>query len=95
MLLLWALRDRPIVFGLVLGAGFLHREFTIFAILGVAAGTWRETGRPNLARGTRAARAACAFAAVWLIIDQLKRRINILGPPGGAIETAPLTLQFQ
>jgi hypothetical protein len=95
VLLLWTLRDRPIAFGLVLAIGFLHREFTIFALLGLAAGRWRETGRPNLAAGHWIARAAVAFAAIWLIIDQLKRHINLLGPAGGATETAPLALQFQ
>ena len=95
VLLLWALRGRPTAFGLVLGLGFLHREFTIFALLGVGVGTWRETGRSNFLARTWVTRAAFAFAAVWLLVDQLKRRIDSLGPPGEAIETAPLTLQFQ
>ena len=30
--LLWLLRDRPLWFGLVLGLGFLHREFTAYAV---------------------------------------------------------------
>jgi hypothetical protein len=95
VLLLWALRDRPTAFGLVLGVGFLHREFTMFAILGIAVATYFETGRSKLAVGGWVIRASFAFAAVWLLIDQLKRRVNTLGPPGGAIETAPLTLQLQ
>ena len=32
VLVLWALRRRPFLFGAVLGVGFLHREFTIFAV---------------------------------------------------------------
>jgi hypothetical protein len=95
VLLLWALRDRPAAFGLVLGVGFLHREFTIFAVAGVAVATYRETGRSHLARGHWIARAAGGFAAVWLIVDRLKQRINTMGPPGGAVATAPLTLQLQ
>ena len=39
VLALWALRDRPLAFGLVLCLGFLHREFTIFAVLAVGVGT--------------------------------------------------------
>lgn len=31
VLVLWALRDRPWPFGIVLGIGVLHREFTVFA----------------------------------------------------------------
>lgn len=95
VLLLWSLRDRPIGFGLLLALGFLHREFTIFAVLGVAAGTWWESGRPTIARGPWAIRAACGFAAVWIVVDQLKRRINLFGPPGGTSATAPLALQLE
>src|SRR5438309_885545 len=32
VLVLWTLRARPFLFGAVLGVGFLHREFTIFAV---------------------------------------------------------------
>jgi hypothetical protein len=32
VLLLWVLRKRPVWFGLVLGVGFLNREFTIYAV---------------------------------------------------------------
>jgi hypothetical protein len=32
ILLLWYLRERPFVFGLLLAVGFMHREFTIFAV---------------------------------------------------------------
>ena len=94
LLLLWTLRDRPLAFGLVLGVGFLHREFTIFAVAGVAVATYRETGRSHLANYNWVLRAALGFAAVWLIVDQLKQRINTMGPPGGAVATAPLTLQL-
>src|SRR6266849_1168109 len=60
VLLLWALRDRSTAFGLVLGLGFLHREFTVFALLGVGVGTWRETGRSNFLARTWVTRAAFA-----------------------------------
>lgn len=95
VLLLWRLRDRPAAFGLVLGVGFLHREFTIFAVAGVALATYCETGRSHLAKGPWVARAALGFAAVWLIVDQLKQRISVMGPPGGITATAPLTVQLQ
>jgi hypothetical protein len=95
VLTLWALRDRPAAFGATLSFGFLHREFTIFALGGVAVASYREHGRTSLADSRWLTRTAIAFAAVWLVVDQLKRRINTLGPPGGASTTAPLTLQFE
>ena len=95
VLALWALRGRPGAFGLVLAVGFLHREFTIFAVGGVAVASYVEHGRTRLGDARWVTRAALAFGAVWLVVDQLKRRINTLGPPGGASATAPLTLQFE
>jgi len=95
VLMLWALRDRPAAFGVVLAVGFLHREFTIFALGGVVAALFYERGRNGLADLRRAAWAALAFGGVWLVVDQLKRHINTLGPPGGITTTAPLTLQFE
>ncbi len=95
VLCLWALRRRPLTFGAVFAIGFLHREFTIFAIPAAAAATWWETGRLNVFRRQRLLRAACGFLAVWIVVDQLKRRINLFGPPGGAHAAAPLSLQLQ
>jgi hypothetical protein len=95
VLALWVLRDRPIAFGVVLGIGFLHREFTILALGGVAVASFYDRGRYGLDDLRWAARAALAFIGVWLIVDQLKRHINTLGPPGGLTTTAPLTLQFE
>ncbi len=31
---------------------------------------------------------------MWVVVDQLKRRINLFGPSGGAFATAPLSLQL-
>jgi hypothetical protein len=95
VLALWALRGRPVAFGLVLAVGFLHREFTILAVGGVAVASYVEHGRTPLGNARWVTRAVLAFGAVWFAIDQLKRRINTLGPPGGASTTAPLTLQFE
>jgi hypothetical protein len=95
VLALWALRGRPVAFGLVLAVGFLHREFTIFAVGGVAAASYFEHRKTTLGDGRWLTRSALAFGAVWLAIDQLKRRLNTLGPSGTASETASLTLQFE
>jgi hypothetical protein len=95
VLLLWTLRRRPVAFGVMLAIGFLHREFTIFAVAGIGMATYRETGRSQLADLRWVTRAALGFAAVWIAVDQLKRRINTMGPPGGAEATGPLILQLQ
>ncbi len=74
VLLLWHLKDRPAAFGAVLGLGFLHREFTIFAvpaILIVEAARGELWARANL---RRAALIAAAFGLVWLVVDDLKLR---------------------
>ena len=81
---LWLLRDRPILFGIVLCVGSLHREFTLFALPPILLIRWldrREIRWPAVAE------AAGAFALLWVAIDQLKRHVNIAGPdapPAGA-----------
>src|SRR4051812_25853189 len=47
VLILWAVRRRPVAFGIALAVGFLHREFTIFALLATGIATWWETGRSS------------------------------------------------
>jgi hypothetical protein len=95
VLILWALRRRPLAFGFVFALGFLHREFTVFAALATVVASWWETGRWNVFRTGWLVRAACGFLAVWVVIDQLKRRINLFGPAGGGFAAAPLSLQLQ
>jgi hypothetical protein len=94
VLILWALRRRPVAFGVVFAVGFLHREFTAFALLATAVATWWETGRSNLFRAGWLLEAGGGFLAVWVVVDQLKRRINLFGPAGGAFAAAPLSLQL-
>jgi hypothetical protein len=93
VLALWALRGRPVAFGLVLAVGFLHREFTIFAVGGVAAASYFEHRKPRSRRplGTRSAapRRRLVRHRSTEAADQHAR------PSGGASETAPLTLQFE
>jgi hypothetical protein len=72
MLILWMLRSRPFAFGAMLAFGFLHREFTMYALPALAlvelAGGSAWTG--NTVR--RALKGAGGFAVVWLIIDRAK-----------------------
>jgi hypothetical protein len=81
VLLLWTLRGRPLAFGAVLAVGFLHREFTMFA---VPALLLAEAGRKRLWSRENAERAGwmlAGFAAVWLVIDDL--RMHLSGEPLG------------
>src|SRR5207244_1680217 len=72
VLALWALRERPWLFGAVLGVGFLHREFTIFAVpafLVVQAVEGTLLTRATLARLVRV---AVSFGVIWIVVDVLK-----------------------
>ncbi len=70
VLALWALRRRPVAFGVMLCVGTLHREFTILVLPALLIVSWVEGRRvhwPAIARG------GMVFAAVWLFVDLLKR----------------------
>jgi hypothetical protein len=79
-LLLWILRRRPIMFGLVAGLGFLHREFTIYGIAAIVmiqfvnARTDREDDWRPLLRGLRVA------AETWLVVQLLRPFASVAGP---------------
>jgi hypothetical protein len=76
LLLLWQLRRRPLAFGAVLGLGFLHREFTVYAIpalLIVEASRGSIWTRDHLRRVTLA---AAGFAVVWLVVDDLRMHLS-------------------
>jgi hypothetical protein len=79
-LLLWLIRDRPVAFGALLCFATLHREFTFLALPALAL---VEIGNKTFWSASSLARRGLAFAAVWLLVDILKRNINMLGPAGG------------
>jgi hypothetical protein len=91
VMLLWWLRRRPYAFGALLCIAILHREFGMFAATAIAIVQWRD----RTWSWPAAARAAAAFAAIWLLVDVLKRTVNMYGPAGGVHESASLTLQAQ
>jgi hypothetical protein len=76
VLILWMLRRRPFAFGAMLLFGFLHREFTMYAVpalLMVNAAdrsVWSAAGARAATRWT--ARMAAGFAVVWLILYYLR-----------------------
>lgn len=80
ILLLWVLRQRPALFGIVLAFGFLHREFTIYGfvallVLGFAGG--RLLSRQGL---RDLALAGGWSVGVWAGIQLLRLLSSPLGP---------------
>ena len=80
VLLLWPLRRRPVWLGLVLGIGFLNREFTVYGaialiVLQAARGAFRT--RDGWIRAfVMVAMAAC----VWVAAQGLHRHASAAGP---------------
>jgi hypothetical protein len=80
VLLIWLARKRPMWCGVIFGAGFLHREFTMYAVAALlAVGGFQRTlfTREGLARcggmfGTA--------AAIWLLVQGLARYSSGSGP---------------
>jgi hypothetical protein len=80
VLLLWRLRTRPIWFGLVLGVGFLNREFTIYGALALII---LEALRRTLFTREAVHRYAVGFAAaagVWVAVLALRHYSSAAGP---------------
>lgn len=78
--LLWLLRRRPLWFGCVLAFGFLHREFTIYAVpVLVVIEIWQRTlWRPERVRFWLLASAA--GAGTWQFVQSLKPFADMMGP---------------
>jgi hypothetical protein len=79
VLLLWLARRRPVLFGAILGVGFLQREFTIYGaaailIIDVIEGA----GRPRQWR--RWLSALRVAAEVWLVVQFLRPLASAAGP---------------
>ena len=90
VLLLWLLRRRPVWFGLVLGVGFLNREFTIY---GAAALVALDAAAPHALHARGALRRyGLAFGTAALRLD---RASSVCGtsrrPPGPGTSTADLS----
>jgi hypothetical protein len=88
-LILWQIRDRPLAYGAVLCFGTLHREFTFLALPALAL---VEIGQRSFWSVASLVKRGAAFAAVWLVVDILKRNINMFGPSGGAWASGSLML---
>ena len=69
---LWMLRRRPVAFGLLLAVGYLHREFTIFALPAFLVADWREWTESIPASARRAALMAAGFLVVYVVVGLAK-----------------------
>ena len=80
IVLIWLLRNRPNWCGLILGIGFLNREFTIYglaALLTIEAAHGVLFTRDGIMRRLRMFRTT---AEVWLLVTWLKQYSSAAGP---------------
>jgi hypothetical protein len=80
VLLIWLLRDRPVWQGLVLGGGFLHREFTAYGFVAVVVVAALDRSLFTRARAARIALALAVAAAVWAGIWAIRPYSSGAGP---------------
>lgn len=80
ILILWFVRQKPFVFGLVLAVGFLNREFTVYAVPVLIAGQlWTRTlFTRDVLRGWMLS--LVAFAAVWQGVQLATPYADLDGP---------------
>jgi hypothetical protein len=80
VLLIWILRARPVWCGVVLGLGFLQREFTIYGFLALLA---MDVLRGELFTRQRAVERLSSFAVaglLWALVQWVKRFSSGAGP---------------
>jgi hypothetical protein len=80
LVLLWTVRRRPLLCGLVFGIGFLNREFTAYGALALAALEAADRTLFTRAGALRWARILGAAAIVWLAVQGLARVSSASGP---------------
>jgi hypothetical protein len=80
VLLLWLLRGRPWRCGLLLGFGFLQREFTLYGFLALLCIWTAERTLFTRAGLVRAGRVVLAAAGVWIAAQGLRHFSSAAGP---------------
>src|SRR5829696_1915438 len=80
VLLLWTLRRRPIWMGLVLGIGFLNREFTIYGLAGLVVIDAVARRLFTRERMTAYAVALGTATIVWIVFMGLRHLSSAAGP---------------
>jgi len=68
VLLLWVLRDRPLVFGVVFGIGFIHREFTAYGVTAIVGLALLDDWRVTTERLRAVALAGIGYMVVWQLV---------------------------
>ena len=76
VLFLWMLRQRPFAFGALLVFGFLHREFTVYAVPALVAVHATDRSLWSAGAPRWLMRMAAGFALVWLVIDDLRLHVD-------------------
>lgn len=94
VLLLWLLRRRAVLFGVVLIVGYLHREFTAYALPALVLVMAIERSLFTRQTFERAAVVAAVCAVGWVLVEVVKRHVDVLGPSTGTVENAPLAVQL-
>ena len=79
-LLMWLTRRRPWLCGLILGFGFLQREFTVYAFLALLCIWAAERTLVTRAGLLRVGRVALSAAGVWVAVQGLRLVSSAAGP---------------
>lgn len=80
VLILWAVRARPLTFGAVLALGVLQREFTVYGIGAIAVLSVADRSLFRAISWRPIALGGVAFAAVWQGVYFLKQFSSVNGP---------------
>jgi len=95
VLLLWMFRRRAIPFGIVLTIGFLHREFTAYALPALAIVMALDGTLFTRQTFDRLLTVVVVFALIWVGVEVAKSRVDVFGPSTGPVENAPLATQLE
>jgi len=88
---LWALRRRPLAFGVLLAIGYLHREFTLFALPALVIADHREWTNSAASSARRAAWMGGGFVVVYALVGLAKTHT---GEGGIGLQAASLAGQL-
>ena len=80
VLLLWVTRHRPLLFGIILALGFLHREFVAYGLAALLLIEAADGSLFSRAMWRHKLAAAISFGAVWHVVQFVKPYSPALGP---------------
>lgn len=83
VLLLWLTWDRPLLFGAILGFGFLHREFTVYGLTALVLLDGLAGRLFTKERAGALGLAALSCVAAWAIVYGLRPWSDAAGPGAG------------